>query len=70
MNGILHRTGKGEFHKIHWLVAASICASSISVLFDALQIPAGMTDIQWTLVDSTRMRPESTGIHQNGTGIH
>jgi hypothetical protein len=46
----------------------SLC--NVTVLFDALQIPAGMTGIQWTPVDSTGMRPESTGIHRNGTGIH
>jgi len=34
----------------------------ITVLFDALQIPAGMLQFHWILLDSTRMEPDSRGI--------
>ena len=40
-----------------------------SVLFDALQIPAGMLQFCWILMDSTGIEPESTGMGLDSRGI-
>ena len=48
-----------------------------AVLYTAPYIPAGIWSFLWNLVESSRMRPESTGMRlesmhscRNGTGIH
>jgi len=51
------------------LLAISPRYCSITVLFDAPQIPAGMLGFCWIPLDSTGMELESTGIGPESSGF-